>query len=641
MDESHTVGNEPQSLKSVIALAFGALGVVYGDIGTSPLYALDQTFFGHHALERTETEVLGALSLFFYSLTIVISIKYLVFILRADNQGEGGVFSELSIIQSLKTKTRLTTFVSAALIFGACLLYADGLITPAISVLSAVEGIEIITPALHSAVVPITMVILIGLFLIQRHGTGTISRYFGLIMVLWFLSLVAMAIPHLANHPEVFSAINPEYAVRFVSHHGLYTMLVLGSVVLCVTGGEALYADMGHFGRGPIRIAWFALVYPALVINYFGQGARLMDQSPVSENNLFYSLVPSWALLPMVVLATCATIIASQALISGAYSLTRQAIGLGFFPRMKIVHTSSSMHGQIYMPGVNWLLLIGCLSLVVGFKSSTNLGAAYGIAVTGTMAVTTFGFYVVATENWGWNKWWVLPICAIFILIDTAFFVSNSLKFIEGGFVPIVIAFGLFFLMKIWNWGRIRLANIYTQVDVALEDLLALKGVEWQGRIPSRISFFTPLPVRDVKSFIPLTLQTFISRYHVLPQGLTFITVNVSQKPYEEGDRVQRYELPEGIVSYVITYGFMEEINLIDILKEAGLSGNILVGEHEIFTDHSSAYHNFKTRFFRQMLRISQPTHRYFGVSGQSKIMKEILPVEFAKDKTVLLDVDV
>lgn len=624
----------------IILLSYGALGVVYGDIGTSPLYALNETFFGHHALVRNETNVHGILSLFFWSLTLVVTLKYLMLILKADNQGEGGVFSELSLIKSTNSKSKLSAFVISALVFGACLLYADGLITPAISVLSAVEGIEIATPAFHNAILPITIVILILLFSVQRKGTGAISNLFGFIMLIWFGTLSAVALPFIIKHPEVFTSLDPRLGFDFLIHHGFDSMWVLGSVVLCITGGEALYADMGHFGRIPIRLAWFFIVYPALILNYFGQGARLLEPGIIPSNNLFYAIVPEWGLIPMVILATAATIIASQALISGAYSLTQQAVGLGYFPRMKIVHTSASILGQIYMPAVNWLLMVGCITLVIFFKSSSNLAAAYGLTVTATMAITTLGFYLVATEKWKWNKFLTGGICIFLGTIDLAFFASNTLKFLDGGFIPLLIALMIYGVMQLWNWGRNKLGQIYAPVDLTLGDLFDLKNVEWKGRIPTKISFFSPSPVVSLESKISLTAQTFITRYHMLPAGLTFITVRILNEPFLEGNRIERYEFGENTNSIVISYGYMEEIDLLEALHDEGINGNILVGDHEIFSDDSSWWHNFKTRVFRNMLRLSLPTYRYFGMKGQVKIIKEILPVEFGKDKSILLDVE-
>jgi len=631
---------EAPSFKRNLLLAFGALGVVYGDIGTSPLYAFNEAFFGHYPLAKGSPEVLGVLSLFFWALTLIVTIKYLVFILRADNQGEGGVFSELALLQQTGKKSKSIKIVTGLLVFGACLLYADGLITPAISVLSAVEGIQIVAPGMSKFVVPITILILVTLFSAQKFGTGAISRYFGLIMTVWFLTIAGLGLVYLIKVPEVLAALNPVYAVQFLFHHGWHSLFVLGAVTLCITGGEALYADMGHFGRAPIRLAWSGLVYPALVLNYFGQGALLLSGDPIQANNMFYSLAPDFLLIPLVVLATMATVIASQALISGAYSLTQQAIGLGYFPRMQITHTSHDVHGQIYMPAVNWLLMIGCIGLVLGFKSSSNLAAAYGLTVTATMGITTIGFFLVGTKVWNWNPFWMAPLCGGFLVLDMGFFTANTLKFLEGGYVPVIIGLTIYSVMWIWNWGKGKLGEVYRQTTLTLGDLLSLKGIEWKDRIPSKISFFTPTAVTDENSFVSLTLQTFMTRYHSLPAAMAFITVKISHKPIWNGERVIRYELPEDMVSLVIKYGYMEDIRLGEILEEQGIRGNILVGDHEIVADQSSWFHDLKVRLFRNLLRQAFPTYRYFGLKGHTKIIREIMPVKITNHSAYLMDVE-
>jgi len=633
-------GSSPASFKSVSLLAFGALGIVYGDIGTSPLYALNEAFFGHHPVSSEPGEVLGVLSLFFWALTLIITVKYLVFILRADNGGEGGVFSELALLKQTGKKTRSVSFAAALLVFGACLLYADGLITPAISVLSAVEGLKLIAPATGDLIVPVTMVILIVLFAAQKAGTGPISRYFGLIMLIWFAALAGLALPWIFRTPGVLQAVHPAYAVEFLFHHGWHSLFVLGAVTLCITGGEALYADMGHFGRAPIRLAWTVVVYPALVLNYFGQGAFLLSGAHVQDNNLFFSMAPEALLIPLVILATLATVIASQALISGAYSLTQQAIGLGFLPRMQITHTSHDIHGQIYMPAVNWILMIGCLALVAGFQSSSNLAAAYGLTVTATMGITTIGFYMVSTRLWNWNPWIIGPVCLGFLILDLGFFSANTLKFADGGYVPVIIGLGLYSVMELWNWGKGKLGSVYLQTKLTLEDLLSLKGVEWQGRIPAKIAFFSPEPVTNETGTLPLSLQTFITRYHVLPSSMALITVRISHKPVWEGKRTERFELPEGLISLVIRYGYMEEINLGTILEDQGISGNILVGDHEIVSDGSSWFHDLKVRLFRNLLRQAFPTYRYFGLRGHTKIIREIMPVKITPASAWLMNVE-
>lgn len=630
-----------QTHKLTPLLVLTTLGIVYGDIGTSPLYAIREVFFGRHAIPHDLPNVLGTLSLFFWSLALVVALKYHILVLRLDNHGEGGVFALLGLIRSSAHRSKLAVYVSAALVFGACLLYADGMLTPAISVLSAVEGIEVATPAFSDLVIPITLLILVTLFFFQKRGTDKIGRLFGPVMILWFSTLVLMAIPHLYEHPEVFRALNPLYAIRFLSEQGVInSMHVLGYVFLCVTGGEALYADLGHFGKHAIDTAWFTLVFPALVINYFGQGAFLLGHSIEDGSNLFYLLAPQWALIPLVILATMATIIASQAVISGAFSLTQQAVGLGFFPKLKIIHTSSKIRGQIYMPFVNWLLCLGCIALVVGFKSSSGLASAYGITVSITMMVTTLGFYVVATKIWGWNSKWVTPLCVMLISIDISFFISNAIKFMDGGYVPVILAIFLYLIMKVWEWGKKRLAFVYSPEGLTVQELLDLKDIEWKVAIPRRISFFSPSPVISLNSRIPLTLQTFFSRIHVLPTELTFVTVRILNIPFSENGRFEKKDLGKGISSLIFNYGYMEDPQIMEILDQQGLRGNIVVGDHEIFSDKSSKWLDFRVKMFRLFLRLSNPSYRYFGLQSQSKIMKEVIPVEFEKDKATLMDVD-
>ncbi len=423
--------------------------------------------------------MLGLLSLMFWSVLAVVSVKYLSFIMRADNQGEGGILALLALLpESAETKRRGKLGALVALVlFGAALLYGDGMLTPAISVLSAVEGLEVATDTFKPAVVPITVAILIGLFAVQRRGTESIGRVFGPVMVLWFTTLGVLGVRAILHAPSVFAAIDPRHAVDFFQRNGSHGFVVLGAVVLCITGGEALYADMGHFGRKPIQLAWYGLVLPALVINYFGQGAMTLS-APESARaevvaNPFYSLVPSSpAVYPLVGIATLATIIASQALISGAYSLTRQAVQLGYLPRVTITHTSSTTEGQIYIPEINWLLAVGCLALVLAFQTSSNLAAAYGIAVTGTMAITSIAYYVVARQRWGWSLTKVVPLVSAFLVIDLAFLGSNALKFFHGGFVPVVIALGIFFAMAVWKRGRALLGGYFQRAARPLDAFL-------------------------------------------------------------------------------------------------------------------------------------------------------------------------
>ncbi len=409
------------SRRDLARLAVGALGVVYGDIGTSPLYALKECFGPAHGLAVTSENVLGVLSLVFWALMLVVVVKYLTLVMRADNRGEGGILALVALVlprSATAKQSKRTTVILLAGLFGAALLYGDGMITPAISVLSAIEGLEVATTRLTPFVVPVTIVILIGVFLIQRSGTAKIGAIFGPTMLVWFAGIGALGVPWIVKHPSVLWAMNPAHAVRFLVHGGMHTFLLLGSVVLCITGAEALYADMGHFGRKPIRFAWYVLVMPALLLNYFGQGALLLEAGPVAKQNPFFAMAPSITLYPLVVLATMATVIASQALISGAFSLTQQAVHLGYWPRVKIVHTSGEQAGQIYIPEINHALMVACVALVLGFKSSSNLAAAYGIAVTGTMSITTVLLYSVAVQKWGWSRWRAAAFCLPLLGVD-------------------------------------------------------------------------------------------------------------------------------------------------------------------------------------------------------------------------------
>ncbi len=440
------------SHKRLLPLTITAVGVVYGDIGTSPLYALRECFYGSHSVPPTHENVLGVLSLIIYSLILVISVKYIAIVMRADNHGEGGILALTALLPAgARNVSRWPVLVLMGL-FGAALLYGDGMITPAITVLGAIEGLMVATPMVAPYVVPITVVILVGVFAIQKQGTHRVGGLFGPVMVLWFIVLAVLGVYWLRMQPVVLTAIDPRHAVTFFVTHRLHGFTVLGAVFLVVTGGEALYADMGHFGPKPIRIAWFALVLPALLLNYFGQGALLL-MNPEAAEQPFFKMAPTWALLPLVALATAAAIIASQALISGAFSLTRQAIALGYSPRLDIEHTSSAEVGQVYVPQVNWALMVCTIAIVIGFQTSTALAAAYGIAVTLTMVITALLLHVVATERWGWPPALAYVVTGIFLTIDLAFFGANALKIAHGGWLPLVIGGVLFTLMTTWKKG--------------------------------------------------------------------------------------------------------------------------------------------------------------------------------------------
>jgi KUP system potassium uptake protein len=552
------------------ALSLAALGVVYGDIGTSPLYALKECVHGPHAVPVTPANVLGLLSLMAWSVVLVVSVKYLTFIMRADNQGEGGILALLALIPerpSMKRKLGRLSMLTALILFGAALLYGDGIITPAISVLSAVEGLEVATTSLKSAVIPLTVAILVAVFAIQKRGTASIGRLFGPIMVVWFSVLAALGIRAIVAHPNVLAALSPHHAVRFFIENGFHGFAILGSVVLCVTGGEALYADMGHFGRRPVRIAWYGLVLPALVLNYFGQGALLIAASDEARatiaQNPFYALAPSgvWV-YPLVALSTAATIIASQALISGAFSLTRQAVQLGYLPRVTIKHTSSETEGQIYIPSVNWALAIGCIGLVLAFKASTNLAAAYGIAVTGTMAITSVAFYVVARERWQWSRLRAGALVAAFLVIDLAFFGANALKLLDGGFVPIAIAVAIFLAMRVWKRGRALLAQHFTKAATPLDSFLAAVGrgsfVGSDGELPIARTPGVAVFLTSNATGTPPLLLHHVRHNLALHETVLLVTVTTESVPRVVGDRFTFEPLEHGFYRVGIRVGFME-----------------------------------------------------------------------------------
>ncbi len=534
-------------------LSLAALGIVYGDIGTSPLYALRECFHGPHGMAPEPENVLGVLSLIFWSLIVVISIKYLVFVMRADNRGEGGILSLMSLIRPVHGSIRRGGWVVALGLFGAALLYGDGIITPAISVLSAMEGLEVATPMSRHSIILLTVLVLIALFALQRRGTAGIGVVFGPITLLWFFAIAVFGTMQIWHQPSVLAAVSPHYGVEFFIRNGWTGFLVLGSVFLVVTGGEALYADMGHIGKKPIRLTWFSVVLPALILNYFGQGALLLSH-PEANINPFYKLLPGWALIPMVVLATAATSIASQAVISGAFSLTRQAVQLGYCPRVRIQHTSAKEIGQIYIPAVNWVLMLATIALVLGFKSSSNLAAAYGIAVTTTMVITTILLYAVARDQWGWPRMKTLSLMLVFLAIDLSFFGANIIKFPRGGWVPLVVAGIVFTLMTTWRRGRTILGERFR--EMALPDELFLSSVETDPpiRVPGTAVFMDRTPEAT-----PHALLHNLKHNKVLHERVVLLTVLTEEKPHvAEQNRIEVIPRRHGVYRIVLRYGYME-----------------------------------------------------------------------------------
>ncbi|MGH7583853.1 MAG: potassium transporter Kup [Gemmatimonadales bacterium] len=550
--------------KALAGFALAALGVVYGDIGTSPLYALKECFNGPHAVPMTTVNVLGVLSLVFWSLNFVISFKYIAMVLRADNRGEGGILALLALVRPRGAASRRGQFLLMLGLFGAALLYGDGVITPAISVLSAVEGLQVATPAFEHWGIPLTVLILTGLFLVQHRGSARVGGMFGPLMILWFACIAVLGIAGIIREPRVLAAINPLYAVRYVLGNRLQSFFVLGAVFLVVTGGEALYADLGHFGRRPIRLAWFALVLPALVLNYFGQGALLLVQ-PTAQINPFYSLVPSWGLYPMVVIATVAAVIASQALISGAFSITQQAMQLGFVPRMRVTHTSSTEIGQIYMPGINAALWVGCVALVLFFKNADNLAATYGVAVTGTMLITSILFSVVAYRLWHWPLWRVALLTAIFLTVDLAFFGANMVKFVEGGWFPLAAGTAIYILMSTWRRGRQQVTAILT--DASLPLALFIPDIERRKppRVPGIAVFMT-----SIAGVAPPVLLHHLKHNKVLHEKVVLMTLTSEEIPQVNiAERVTVTSEGAGFYLVRARYGFMESPKVPAILAAA------------------------------------------------------------------------
>jgi len=548
------------------ALALGALGVVYGDIGTSPLYAMKEAFTGTHGLPPTPENVYGVLSLVFWALNFVVSFKYIGHVMRADNRGEGGIMALLALVRSRGKGGRGQALLIGLGLFGAALLYGDGVITPAISVLGAVEGLKVATPAFASVVVPISVVILGGLFWFQRHGTDRIGRAFGPIMLVWFVCIAVLGVRGISMHPEVLRAVNPWYAVEFFINDGLRGFLILGAVVLVITGGEALYADMGHFGRKPIRLAWFAVALPALMLNYFGQAALLIETPGVE--NPFFALVPGRFLYPMIVIATVAAVVASQALISGAFSLTRQAVQLGYSPRVTIIHTSRTEVGQIYVPEVNQGLAIACILLVLGFRSSTNLAAAYGIAVTGTMIITTILFYRVARDLWHWSLPAAGGLCALFLAVDLAFFGANIVKFADGGWFPLVVAAGVYTLMTTWKRGRAKLAALVQQSSLPIDLFLADVAKRPPVRVPGTAIFLT-----SALDIAPPVLLHHLKHNKILHQRIILLSMVTEEVPQvDAAERLEFRELGEGFWRVVGHYGFMESPDVPALLTQMGES---------------------------------------------------------------------
>jgi KUP system potassium uptake protein len=604
-------------------LSLAVLGVVYGDIGTSPLYSVRECFHGQHAIECVPLNILGVLSLIFWALILVISIKYLVFILRADNRGEGGILALAALVTPVRAAATRRGIVPALGLFGAALLYADGMITPAISVLGAVEGLTVAVPDLSPSLIEgIAVAVLLGLFLLQSRGTTGVGTVFGPIILVWFLTIAAIGIWRIAEGPAVFRAISPLYAAEFFRHNGWHGFLILGAVFLVVTGGEALYADIGHFGARPIRAAWFAVVLPALLLNYFGQGAFLL-RNPGRADQPFFHTAPEWALIPLVVLATAAAVIASQAIITGSFSLTLQAIQLGYCPRLTIEHTSSDQKGQIFVPAVNWLLMLACIGLVLGFHSSSNLAAAYGVAITITMVITTVLFFVLVKDRWKWSLPLAIGVSGLFLTIDLSFFGANALKLAHGGWFPLVVASAVYLLMATWRKGRRlvteRLRRRLIPLDLFIAELLSDPPV----RVPGVAVFMASNPVGT-----PLALRHNVIHNKVLHETVVVVTVETAETPHVlPGGRAVVEEIGEGFWRVFLKYGFMDQPDIPLALSEVRQPGleltpnvSYFLGRETVLATDKHGMAIWRERLFVWMSRNAQSATHFFRLPPEQVI---------------------
>ena len=624
--------NNPQTPK-LPAMALAALGVVFGDIGTSPLYTMKEVFaVGHHPLTLNPINVYGILSLITWALILIVSVKYVAFIMRADNRGEGGIMALLSLAsrnaEGNISKQRKIMFLG---ILGACMFYADGMITPAISVLSAIEGLEVAAPTLHHLIVPITIFVLFCLFWAQSKGTAVVGAFFGPVMVLWFSALGILGLINILHDPTILNALSPKYAYLFFANEPWVAFVALGAVVLAVTGAEALYADMGHFGRFPIRLAWFGFVLPALLLNYFGQGALILHDAAAIQNP-FYFLAPEWALFPLIILATLATVIASQAVITGAFSVSRQALQLGYLPRMHVAHTSESQQGQVYMPRVNWGLMIAVMVLVLSFRTSGDLAAAYGIAVTGDMVITTLLAAVVFHEIWGWSKLKTGALVALFLVVDLAFFSANVLKIPDGGWVPLLIGIVIFTLMLTWKTGRYILYTRLKSESMDLVSFIEAIGAHPPTRVSGTGMFMTPNP-----DGVPHALLHNLKHNKVLHEKVVILTVKFLDFPHtDQEERVTVEAMPYEFYRVAIKYGFKDEPDLprdLLLCSQYGLAldamdTSFFIGKEILLAKEKTEMSIWRKKVFIAMFRSAEtitnqfklPPNRVVELGAQVKI---------------------
>jgi KUP system potassium uptake protein len=614
----------PETQRRITALALGAVGVVFGDIGTSPLYTMKETL-GTHGMTPTPAAVLGVLSLVFWALIIVVSLKYVTFVMRADNKGEGGIMALMALAQRSMSKSAGARWVLAGFgIFGAALFYGDGVITPAISVLGAVEGLQVAAPVLGQYVVWIALVILLGMFAVQRHGTHKVGKAFAPVMTVWFLVLAVLGLRQIIANPQVLYAINPWHAIHFFVSHGDTSFIALGGVVLALTGAEALYADMGHFGKKPIRVAWFGFVLPSLLLNYFGQGALLLHD-PLAIASPFYLMVPHVLLYPMIVLSSMAAVIASQAVISGAFSMTREAMSLGYSPRMRVVHTSREMSGQIFVPWVNRMLMVLVILAVLGFRSSDNLGAAYGIAVTGTMTMTTLLALVVARKRWAWSLPTVILVGALFLVIDLSFFGANLLKVAHGGWFPLVLGVVIFAVMTTWRRGRELVVREINQSGLALQPFIENIAEHPPLRVPGTAMFLT-----GNQHAVPHALLHNLKHNKVLHERNVLLTVDMLETPVADADeRIQIMPLNDDFVGLELRFGFAEDPNVplaLALCAREGLNFDMMdttffLSRENIVADvRRPGMALWRDKLFAFLSRNAMPATAFFQIPGNRLI---------------------
>ncbi|AKM10579.1 potassium transporter Kup [Croceicoccus naphthovorans] len=632
---SHSASTGDQRVSAKAKLAVGAIGIVFGDIGTSPLYAFRETFVGPHPLTLDRLHVLGVVSLIFWSMTLVVAVQYVTILMRADNKGQGGSLALVALISQHIGRSRYGWLAVLLGVFATSLFYGDSMITPAISVLSAVEGLTVVDPAFGRFVIPIALVLLVALFVLQKRGTAKVGALFGPVMIVYFTTIAILGIVQIMTHPGVLVALNPWYAVQFFLVDKTLAFLALGSVVLAVTGSEALYADMGHFGRGPLRMSWFGFVMPCLLLNYFGQGAMVIsltgaDAAEAIENP-FFIMAPEVLRLPLVILATCATFIASQAVISGSFSITHQAMQLGFIPRLSIRHTSESEAGQIYIPAINWALMVAVILLVLTFQNSSNLASAYGIAVTGAVTIDTLLMAVLFVTVWKWRWWYAAPVVVLFLIVDGAYFGANLTKVADGGWFPLMVGAVVFTLLTTWAKGRRLMRERMTEVALPIE-IFAKSAANSATRVPGTAIFMA-----SSTAGVPSALLHNIKHNKVLHERVVILTVNIAEEPYvDQGRRVEIKDLGDGFFRMVLHYGFMEETDIPAALKQVDKCGGMFdmmqtsffLSRQTLLPSEKPAMMLWREKIFSWMLRNAAtameffrlPTNRVVELGSQVRI---------------------